>query len=210
MSSRLPFTSILVWTLWVAGAGLLSYSAYSWIEGIYFQHQARQILKQPPPDLPAAPPARDPAPPPPPTAFPAAADPEGLWGLLQIPRLDLEVAVLGDVDSRSLRLGAGWIPGTSSPEGTGNTGIAGHRDTVFRKLSGIQPGDAMVLVREGTAYRYSVAWTRVVNPEDVDVLDATPEPALTLVTCYPFRYIGPAPRRFIVRGKRVPEKEPGS
>jgi LPXTG-site transpeptidase (sortase) family protein len=122
---------------------------------------------------------------------------------LQIPRLGMSVMVHEGVAARTLSTGAGHIPGTASPGESGNIGIAAHRDLHFRKLGGIRPGDTVLLeTLEGT-YRYSVEWTRVVKPAETGVLQPSGEPVLTLVTCYPFYYVGPAPDRFIVRARRV-------
>ena len=98
---------------------------------------------------------------------------------------------------------AGHIPGTAFPDEPGNVGIAGHRDTFFRKLSGIRKEDLITLTTPVGSYRYSVEWTRVVAPEDVAVLNPSRAATLTLVTCYPFSYLGPAPQRFIVRARRI-------
>jgi LPXTG-site transpeptidase (sortase) family protein len=102
-------------------------------------------------------------------------------------------------DARTLRLAVGYIPGTALPGDRGNFGLAGHRDTFFRKLRDINPDDEIRIVTPDGVFRYYVQRTSIVMPEDVWVLDSTTYPALTLVTCYPFNYIGSAPKRFIVR-----------
>jgi len=108
------------------------------------------------------------------------------------------------VDAATLRRGAGHIPETAQPGDPGNVGIAAHRDSFFRGLKDVRKNDIIRLeTLEGT-YRYRVDWTRIVTPEDTAVLDATANPALTLVTCYPFYYVGSAPKRFIVRASREP------
>jgi sortase A len=122
---------------------------------------------------------------------------------LEIPRIGLSVMVVEGVQTDSLRKGAGHIPGTALPDATGNIGIAAHRDTYFRKLRNIQPKDEITLTMLQGSYEYAVDWTRVVNPTDLGVLAASREPILTLVTCYPFYYLGPAPQRFIVRAHRI-------
>lgn len=120
-------------------------------------------------------------------------------GRIEIPRLGVSAVVRAGSDSRTLRLAVGHIPGTSLPGEAGNIGLAAHRDTFFRRLGDIRPGDEVnVVTAEGT-FRYTVEGTKVVEPADVWVLDATDQPSLTLVTCYPFRFIGSAPQRFIVR-----------
>jgi sortase A len=124
-------------------------------------------------------------------------------GRLEVPRLGMRVMVAPGVDTRSLRRAAGHIPGTAAPGGDGNVGIAGHRDTFFRPLRRVEVGDEIVLeTAEGVA-RYVVEWTDVVPPAAVEVLAPTGYPALTLVTCYPFTFVGNAPDRFIVRARRV-------
>ena len=103
------------------------------------------------------------------------------------------------MDTRTLRGAVGHIPGTALPGERGNAGFAAHRDTFFRPLQGVRKGDEVIVTTPRGVYRYSVTGTRVVEPENVSVLDPTKETALTLVTCYPFDYIGSAPQRFIVR-----------
>jgi sortase A len=123
--------------------------------------------------------------------------------VLRIPKIRLEVAVLPGTDERTLDRGVGHIEDTAQPGTDGNAGIAGHRDGFFRALKDITHGDVIELdTRQGKEiYRVEQAW--VVDPEDVSVLDPTPRRALTLVTCYPFYFIGSAPQRFIVRAVRV-------
>ena len=119
--------------------------------------------------------------------------------VLRIPRLALEVPVLPGTDDGTLDRAVGHIDDTAPPGGDGNSGIAGHRDGFFRGLKDIAEGDVIELETAKVKELYRVERTWVVDPEDVSVLDPTPTRALTLVTCYPFYYIGPAPRRFIVR-----------
>jgi sortase A len=120
-------------------------------------------------------------------------------GRIEIPRLHVSTIIRAGSDARTLRLAVGYIPGTALPGEPGNIGLAGHRDTFFRRLRDIRPDDEIRIVTPGGSYTYRVERTRIVNPTDVWVLDPTPRPALTLVTCYPFTYIGSAPQRFIVR-----------
>lgn len=127
-----------------------------------------------------------------------------LFGRIAIPRLDVSTIVLEGVDISTLRRGAGHIPDTAQPGDHGNVGIAAHRDSFFRALKDIRKNDIVRLeTLEGT-FRYRVDWTRIVTPEETAVLDDTPDPELTLVTCYPFYYLGSAPKRFIVRAIREP------
>ena len=119
--------------------------------------------------------------------------------LLRIPRLGLEVPVLEGTDEWTLDRGLGHIEGTARPGEPGNVGIAGHRDGFFRPLKDIRDGDLVELALPGSVRRYRVERLSIVRPDAVRVLRPTPTPSLTLVTCYPFYFVGPAPERFIVR-----------
>ena len=123
--------------------------------------------------------------------------------MLRIPKIRLEVAVLPGTDDRTLDRAVGHIEDTALPGADGNSGLAGHRDGFFRGLKDIAPGDAIVLETLQGTEAYVVERTWIVNPEDVSVLDPTPTRSLTLVTCYPFYFVGSAPQRFIVRAVRV-------
>ena len=123
--------------------------------------------------------------------------------LLRIPRIGLEVAVLEGTDDWTLNHAVGHIEGTAAPAAAGNSGIAGHRDGFFRGLEDIRTGDGIDIETVGSVERYRVERTWIVDPEDVSVLDPTTGPSITLVTCYPFYFVGPAPQRFIVRAVRT-------
>ena len=125
-----------------------------------------------------------------------------LVGRMEIPRLKISVAVAEGTDAATLRRAAGHILGTSLPGQAGNIGIAGHRDSLFRPLRNARRGDIIMLVTSLGKYRYRVVSTTIVHPSDVAVLKADGHEILTLVTCYPFYFIGPAPDRFIVRAER--------
>jgi sortase A len=125
--------------------------------------------------------------------------PGSVIGRVEIPRLGVSSVVRAGSDARTLQLAVGHIPGTALPGENGNVGLAGHRDTFFRRLRNIKPDDEIRLVTPGGTFVYRVQRTNIVNPRDVWVLDPTRQPTLTLVTCYPFTYIGSAPQRFIVR-----------
>lgn len=121
-----------------------------------------------------------------------------VMGRLDIPAIRLTVPVLSDFDPASLKRGVGHIQGTAMPGGLGTLGLAGHRDTFFRPLQHIAKNmEIHVTDRTGT-YRYVVDSTEIVTPDQVEVLDIRNEPELTLITCYPFDFIGQAPKRFIV------------
>jgi sortase A len=138
-----------------------------------------------------------------------APAPRRMIGRIEIPRLGVSTIIKEGDDARTLDLAVGHIRGTALPGGPGNIGLAGHRDTFFRRLRHIQAGDVIRLVAPEGTFVYLVERTHVVAPKDVWVLDATPEPALTLVTCYPFTYVGAAPDRFIVRARLAPEPSSG-
>ena len=123
----------------------------------------------------------------------------GVLGRLEIPALRLTTPIVDDDDTNSLLRGAGHIRGTAMPGGLGNFVIAAHRDTYFRPLAGIKPGMAIRVVTPDETFTYLVDSTKIVNPEDVYVLDMGDVPQLTLITCYPFHYIGAAPKRFTVQ-----------
>ena len=134
----------------------------------------------------------------------ALADPAPApLAVLRIPKIRLEVPVLPGTDNRTLDRGLGHIEDTPPPGTAGNSGIAGHRDGFFRGLEDIAAGDVIELDTLQGTHVYRVERTWVVEPEDVSVLDPAPAPALTLVTCYPFYFVGSAPQRFIVRAVRV-------
>lgn len=143
---------------------------------------------------------------PPAEALPSESAPDsmGSWiGTIDIPSLELSAMVLEGVDARALRVGVGHIPGTSLPGRPGKAALAGHRDTYFRKLRHIRPEDTITLTTEEGASDYVVESIVVVDPTDVHVLESSGEPLLTLVTCYPFDFVGPAPKRFVVHARKV-------
>ena len=126
--------------------------------------------------------------------------PEGsVLGRIEIPRVGVSALVLEGITGSTLRRGVGHITGTPLPRLPGNIGLAGHRDTVFRGLKDIRKGDPITLDTLDGTYSYVVDWAQVVDPDDIEVLAASNRPELTLVTCYPFYYVGSAPERFVVR-----------
>ena len=126
-------------------------------------------------------------------------------GRVEIPRLDVSAIVRAGSDARTLQLAVGHIPGTALPGERGNVGLAGHRDTFFRRLQNIKADDEIRVVTPEGVFAYRVDRTVIVEPSDVWVLDASGNAStLTLVTCYPFTYVGSAPQRFIVRASLIP------
>lgn len=209
--------------LLIIGIVCLGYYAYVSAESALYQaYETREldaILSSGPAASPvAAPPlaelAAEPISPPQPEIRAATAEPAspkrpgsyaakavGMLGRLEIPRLRVSAIVRSGTDSRTLRLAIGHIGGTALPGEPGNIGLAAHRDTFFRRLGEIRPNDQVRIVTAQGTYTYRVEGTTIVEPDDTWVLDHTDSPALTLITCYPFRYIGSAPQRFIVRAR---------
>ena len=129
----------------------------------------------------------------------AEIDRDAVLGRLDIPSIRVSVIVLPGVDAVCLNGGVGHIPGTPRPGEPGNIGIAGHRDGFFRGLEHIAKGAVLRLTTPRGAFEYQVQWTKIVEPKDVEVLAGSGADEITLVTCYPFRVLGSAPKRFIVR-----------
>ncbi len=118
---------------------------------------------------------------------------------MRIPSTGIEVAVFDSTSKTALNRGSGHVARTSLPGTAGNIAIAGHRDGFFRSLKDVEIGDEIELMALDTRQRFEVTETMIVDPLDVSVLDATDQTVLTLITCYPFYFVGPAPDRFIVR-----------
>jgi sortase A len=183
------------WLIWfgsaliLGGAVLLTWYGWTLQERTAAQRQAKEWLTEatgaPPPTL--APPARR----------------GDVIGELEIPRLHVSVMVFEGDDAGILSQGAGHIPGTALAPGGGTIGIAAHRDTYFRPLRAIHANDLITLTTPSGTSRYTVTETRVVRPSDVGVLERAPGRDLTLVTCYPFYFVGSAPERFIVHAHKI-------
>ena|SRR3982751_2315146 len=188
---------------------------YSWLDSAYYQYRENKLLdeslsQQAPPAASASAAETDSlgsfqpraAPQPAPPRKPPLAEGE-LVGRIEIPRLGISTIVLEGVDTKTLRRGVGHIPETATPGADGNVGLAAHRDSFFRGLKDIRKNDIIRLETLDGSYRYRVESTEIVTPEDTQVLTYTGIPELTLVTCYPFYYVGSAPNRFIVHAQRV-------
>jgi sortase A len=133
----------------------------------------------------------------------AGGVPSDALARLDVPDAGLSVMVLEGTDAWTLNRAVGRIEGTARPGEDGNIGIAGHRDGFFRGLRHLEIGDPLMLTTLDGVAHYEVVELTVVSPIDVEVLEPTSEPTLTLVTCYPFYYVGDAPERFIVRAQRT-------
>jgi sortase A len=134
----------------------------------------------------------------------------GVLGEIQVPRLHLKAIVVQGDSHTILRRAVGHIPETALPGEPGNVALAGHRDTFFRPLRNIRLGDSITLQTPTGAFQYLVESTQVVPATAVEILNATPGRTLTLITCFPFDYVGPAPKRYVVRARELlsPSTEP--
>jgi sortase A len=173
--------------LWIAGAIVLGYCAFLWGRAQYDQAQGNWEL-----DHLAG---RSAAP---------AGNPEGsLVGRIEIPRLNLAAVVFEGTSDDTLARGVGHLKGSAAPGERGNLVLAGHRDTFFRDLRGIREGDEVNIQAPEGEFQYRVESTAVVHPDQTEVLRPGGGATLTLITCYPFSYIGNAPERFIVRATKI-------
>jgi sortase A len=120
---------------------------------------------------------------------------------LSIPRIGLRAVVIEGTSSHSLLLGPGHMSGSAIPGTVGNAVIAGHRDTFFRHIPNLRNGDTIYILRSGKRFHYIVFQRKVVQATDLSVLQATKTGELTLITCYPTHFIGPAPQRLIIVAK---------
>ncbi|MEZ5332709.1 MAG: class D sortase [Thermoanaerobaculia bacterium] len=180
--------------LLLAGVALVGYVAARKAEAAWAQRWASARLDEARRE---APPAAAPEPEgTPPAPAPRPGEPVAR---LEIPRLSVDVVALEGVDPETLDRGVGHFPGSALPGADGNASFAGHRDSFFRALQRVAEGDEVRLETPSGEHVYRVTGTRVVGPDEVDVVAPLPGRQLTLVTCYPFDWIGPAPRRFVVR-----------
>jgi sortase A len=138
---------------------------------------------------------------------PIFVDGESGIARLTIPKIDLRAVVIEGTSYRALKAGPGHLRHTPLPGDSGNAVLAGHRDTFFRHLNDLVPGDSIVIERQGHTYQFAVTGREIVDPGDVSVLGSSPEAILTLITCYPPHFIGPAPKRLVVIGKLASQAE---
>jgi sortase A len=136
-------------------------------------------------------------------------DPSAPVGRLEIPRIGLSTVVAQGDNEKTLEVAVGHLPDTPLPWQEGNSALAGHRDSFFRPLRRIQVGDDIRLATRHGTFRYRVTRHTVVDPDELWVLDASPAAALTLITCYPFDFVGSAPRRFVVHAERIAGTDKG-
>jgi sortase A len=186
----------LEYALFVIGFVILGYCGASWINSRVQQYRGNRELDRAlvykPVYRPSVPGVR----------APERHIPDGgLIGKVEIDRLHLSAVVFQGTDASVLDHGVGHLDGSPLPGQSGNVVLAAHRDTFFRGLKDIQKGDVVSVVTDSGTRNYSVESTEVVPPDQTSVLDATDTPTLTLITCYPFYYVGHAPKRFIVRAR---------
>ena len=181
--------------LLLVGTLSLGYAVLSWVYADAFQAYQQWVFDQ---SSNAALPSDD-------SVARLSPAPHSVIGRLEIPSLDLSVMVLEGADEQDLSLGVGRVPGTALPGENGNVVIAGHRDTFFRPLRKIQKNDTITLTTLQGTHRYQVESLWIAQPDDTEVLQSDSEAVLTLITCYPFSYVGPAPDRFIVRARKLSE-----
>lgn len=181
---------ILPWletACWVAGVAALAWVLFVRLDTHFFQvRQSMRFEASHQIDVPVSP-----------------VRPGDMVGELSIPRIGLSAVILEGDDDKTLRLAIGHIPGTAFPNSAGTVGLAAHRDTFFRHLGNLRKNDVLLFeTREGT-FRYRVTATAIVHPEQVEVLRPTDRKTLSLVTCYPFHFVGPAPQRFVVTASQI-------
>lgn len=128
---------------------------------------------------------------------------------VSIPKIDLDVIVVEGTSHKALRLGPGHVKGTPVPGEAGNSVISAHRDTFFRHIYELNDGDEIQVRRDGHTYTFQVTGKKIVPPNDLSVLKRTSDARLTLITCYPIYYIGPAPKRLVVFSKLVGNAKTG-
>jgi sortase A len=191
---RAKTKNLLSLVLIAAGTTFLFLGARDYFDSRAGQYEAAREFERPVPDNPET---------------RAAVRPASIRGVnrgdtlakLKIPRLEAELYVIEGDGSRELRRGPGHLIGTAMPGAEGNCVIAGHRDTHFRVLKDIREGDDIVLQTDTGQYLYRVRKTHIVSPEDTSALRPTSNAALNLITCYPFYYVGSAPKRFVVEAQ---------
>jgi sortase A len=175
-------------TLWLAGVVLAGWAAIAIVSAMRFDREARARFDATPPAPTATPP-------------PARLATGDMLGIVEIPRLGFSsVVVEGDSDD-VLDVAVGHLPDTPLPWQPGNSALAGHRDGHFRPLKDIAVGDRIRLRTHHGDFDYTIQSTVIVLPSDISVLKPTPKKTLTLITCYPFTYVGRAPKRFVIRAE---------
>ena len=175
----------------LAGIGSLGYVGYALLDT--YTYQAVEKVRFEASSAPAEP-------------SPAVTQPVAdgsIIGEIELPRVGLKAIVVQGDSVALLRRAVSHLSQTALPGRTGNVALAGHRDGLFRPLRNVLPGDTITLRTPERDFRYEVEWTAVVPPSAVGVIQPTSDRKLTLITCFPFYYVGAAPERFIVRAREV-------
>ena len=184
--------SIVVWLsrlFLLGGLAFLGYAAYFYGSAYAFQKVETISFRNRPPDAPSI--------------DHIVLEGDHVIGRVEIGRLGLSAIVVEGDSSEVLRRAVGHVPQTAMPGESGNIALTGHRDTFFRPLRKLQKGDVITLETSGGQYQYAVESTAIVSPAATEVLQGSRGQELTLITCYPFYFIGPAPRRFVVRARKI-------
>lgn len=201
---------MLEWVLRGVALAAAVYLGYVVLDGVLYDaretREMREILLTSADSSPA--PAASLLGEPPASSLHKRPEPGALIGRLDIPGVGIQSFVAAGTQALTLRRGVGHVNGTALPGEPGNVGLAGHRDTVFRGLRNLEKSDRIFVRTANGYFEYTVESLRTVSPEQVEVLDSSTYPTLTLVTCYPFDFIGPAPLRFIVRARQVVSSGP--
>jgi sortase A len=191
-SARRKRVRLLEWLLFVSGATLLAWYGLVAVQAARFQRAESSTLERVVNGKVVN--GRSPSPRP----------KHQLIGRLEIPRVHLSVMVVDGDDDNTLKSAVGHLPETPMPWEFGNSAVAGHRDTFFRPLRTVQVNDRVRLLTPHGNYQYVVSRMRIVEPDDVSVLATVGQSSLTLVTCYPFNYVGNAPKRYIIQADHLP------
>ena len=181
---------VVVWAeyfLWTAGAAALFVGGYHWNESASAQRHGAEELREL-------------------TASYAALHEGSLVGRVAITRLGLDAVIFEGTTERTLDLGVGHLTGSALPVKSGNVVLAAHRDTFFRPLRNIRIGDSIIVDTPQGRADYRVESTEVVKPTELSVIEPTSEATLTLITCYPFTFLGAAPERFIVHAGKTGQR----
>jgi sortase A len=185
-----------IW-FWAMGCLALGYCAFLWGRAQYDQAEGKWALEH---TLPGDPMTMGGS-----SRRPPNSAEGGLVGRIDIPRLDVSAVVFEGTSDDTLARGVGHLRGSAGPGERGNLVLAGHRDTFFRELRNIRQGDEVNIMGPEGEFEYRVESTAIVEPDRTEVLKPGDGSTLTLITCYPFRYIGNAPQRFIVRATKIGE-----
>jgi sortase A len=193
MRGELPLRRALEWTFLAIAIGCLGWYGWSMVRIHERQRRADLTVERALSDVHSGP------------DLDLPSQPDGFIGRLEIPRLHISAVVQQGEGDEVLDYAVGYLPDTPKPWLPGNSALAAHRDRLFRPLEHVRVGDDIRLSTTHGDFLYRVIQTLIVNPNDVWVLEPIPHVNLTLVTCYPFRYVGHAPRRFIVQAEKVIE-----